>query len=51
MITSLFQKWKNDIHALSEEKWEDVIAQYTKLMIYAKDKFVQIKFLYIGCVT
>lgn len=43
---SLFQKWRHFLPTLSEEALEDAITQYIKLIISAKDKFVQLKVLH-----
>lgn len=43
--TKLFHSWKEVIPTLTAEDWEERIQQYIPLMISAKDRYIQLKFL------
>lgn len=42
----LFGVWQGDIPALTEEDWTEGLQQCIPLIISAKDRFVQLKFLH-----
>lgn len=42
----LFNKWKSDVPSLTDEDWEEGIKQYIPLMISARDRYIQLKFLH-----
>lgn len=44
--TKLFQRWKADFPAMMDDDWEEGIQQYIPLMISAKDRFIQLKFIH-----
>lgn len=41
----LYIKWRGDIPDLAEDDWEEGIQQYIPLMISARDRYIQLKFL------
>lgn len=42
----LFNKWKLDVPSLMDDDWEEGIQQYIPLMISARDRYIQLKFLH-----
>lgn len=44
--TKLFQKWKTDFPALEDVDWVEGIQQYIPLMISAKERYIQLKFIH-----
>lgn len=44
--TQLFNTWQGDIPSLSSEDWDEGVQQYIPLVIYAKDKYIQLKILH-----
>lgn len=44
--TKLFNKWKVDVPSLTDDDWEKGIQQYIPLMISARDRYIQLKFLH-----
>lgn len=44
--TRLFEAWQRDIPALTEEDWTEGLQQCIPLMISARDRFVQLKFIH-----
>lgn len=45
-LTPLFTKWQLDIPELTEEDWSEGLQQCIPLMISARDRFIQMKFLH-----
>lgn len=45
-ITQLYQRWHEDIPALTREDWGERVPQYLPLMISARDRLVQLKCLH-----
>lgn len=46
-----FQAWQCDIPTLTEEDWNEGLQHYIQLMISARDRFAQLKFLHGVCYT
>lgn len=44
--TKLFQKCKTDLPVLEDDDWEEGILQYIPLMISAKERYIQLKFIH-----
>lgn len=44
--TELFQRWQSDIPNLESEDWDEGVQQYIPLMISARDRYIQLKFLH-----
>lgn len=44
--TKLYDKWKADLPALAADDWEEGIQQYIPLMVSARDRYIQLKFLH-----
>lgn len=42
----LFNKWKLEVPSLTDDDWEEGIQQYIPLMISARDRYIQLKFLH-----
>lgn len=45
-VFQLFSAWQADIRTLADDNWEEGIQQYLPLMISARDRFIQRKFLH-----
>lgn len=45
-LTRSLDRWRVDIPALDEEKWEECVTTFIPSMIAAKDRFIQLKFLH-----
>lgn len=44
-VTKLFYVWQTDVPALADD-WEEGIQQYLPLMISARDRYIQLKFMH-----
>lgn len=42
----LYDKWRGDVPDLAPDDWEEGIQQYIPLMISARDRFIQLKFIH-----
>lgn len=42
----MYAKWKEDLPGLADDDWEEGIQQYISLMVSAKDRYIQLKFLH-----
>lgn len=45
-VPQLFELWQKDIPELADNDWEEGIQQYLPLLIFARDRFIQLKFLH-----
>lgn len=45
-LTKLYARWKRDLPSLEEEDWETCVTSYVSIMISARDRFLQLKFLH-----
>lgn len=45
-VTQLFSRWQTHVPSLAGDDWEEGIQQYLSLMISARDRFTQLKFLH-----
>lgn len=45
-MTTLWDKWKNDIPNLDREDWKDCLGDSAKLLISSQDRLIQIKFIH-----
>lgn len=43
---SLFRRWHQDVPTLEEEDWGSEVQHYLPTMISARDRYIQLKFLY-----
>lgn len=41
-----FQKWSVNVPSLADDDWEEGVQQYIPLMISARDRYIQLKFLH-----
>lgn len=45
-VLQLFAEWQSDIPTLADDNWEEGIQQYLPLMVSARHRFAQVKFLH-----
>lgn len=45
-VSRLFDLWQSDILELTSDDWEEGIQQYLPLLVSAKDRFIQLKFIH-----